>query len=99
HRRSPIIAQANRRLLMSDDLRLVASGDRHENTPRVWRVLVPLILVHDQFGEVALVVQAPESENDAVLGCQEEMDATDAQVPQADRRFEKLLTQRSLLVF
>lgn len=65
---------------ISDDLRLEGSGDGHENTPRVRRVRFPLVLIHDQFGEVALVVQASESENDAVLGCQEKMDATDAQV-------------------
>jgi len=49
------------------------AADWHQDTPRIRRRNVTLVLVRDELGQIPFIVKAAQSEDDAILSSQEEV--------------------------
>ena len=56
-----------------------------------------MILIYDNFRQVALVIEPAEAKRYAVLGGEEKMNALDPAIAQINCRVQKLLAKRALL--
>ena len=60
-------------------------ANRHQNTPRVGRCFIPLVLIYDNFRQVALVIESTKAKRDTVLSREKKMNSAGPAVAQINR--------------